>query len=150
SRELLKHMELIDQTNRVLLGTKVRLVCDDVPFNEALDKLVNKTGLFVRIDERDRVQLKNRMVTLDTGETTAWDALRQLCQQAAAGERAPALPPPAPALPNYYGRGRGPVWLDSRYMPAQKADEPVVLTDGRAPLRPTFVRGALRIQALVP
>jgi hypothetical protein len=59
----------------------LRLEFKDTPVTEAVKQLVIKSGYRIVI-QGDSRKLAERKVTLDTGETTFWQAFDQLCQKA--------------------------------------------------------------------
>jgi hypothetical protein len=96
------------QESAVLLAPKkVHLVYKDTPLPEAVEDFKKKTGYHIVLQDPDG-KLKDRKVTLDTGDVTFWQALDQFCDKAGLKEAAPAdvvavpvptdpkLPPPPP------------------------------------------------------
>jgi hypothetical protein len=149
--ELIGRIELRLESERLLKTKRVRLVYKDTPVTEAVADLARQTGLAVRLDGDPR-GLRGRRVTLDTGETTPWDALAKLCAGAGLRERA-ALEPPAPRLgqpiEDIRGGGRRRiVFVDGNSLNRFfQADKPVLLEDGKG-ARPTARFGAVRFRAL--
>jgi ferric-dicitrate binding protein FerR (iron transport regulator) len=91
---------------KALAGKKVHLVYKDAPLAEAVEDLKKKSGYDVVLSDPDG-KLKDRTITLDTGEVTFWQALDQVCAKAglkegqakvavAAPQPADTLPPPPP------------------------------------------------------
>jgi hypothetical protein len=111
----LQQKALIDQ---VLAPKKVRLQLRDAPVIDAVDELVRQSGYNIQI-QGEVANLVKRKVTLDTGETSFWQAFDQLCDRAGLVE-IPAQPQDANPLQN-----------DPRVGP------------GRQPLRPAPVRPAM-------
>jgi hypothetical protein len=81
SAELVKGIEKRAETQIVLKPTKIHLVFKDTPVSEAVDELKKKTGYNIVLHDPEN-KLKDRKVTLDTGETTFWQAFDQFCEKA--------------------------------------------------------------------
>ncbi len=79
--ELVRRMEEKIALDRLLAPKKVRLKLNDTPVPDAVAELSRQSGYNIQI-QGDRAILAKRKVTLDTGETTFWQALDQLCQKA--------------------------------------------------------------------
>jgi hypothetical protein len=110
--ELVKGIEAKQLTASVLAPKRVKLSLTDVPVPEAVAELAKQSGYPIDI-QGDRAALAGRKVTLNTGDTTFWEAFDQLCQKAGLVEVAspgvnlpnlPVRPPirikPAPGAPN--------------------------------------------------
>jgi hypothetical protein len=78
---LLKKAEAAVFTKKILEPTKVRLTFKDTPLKDALAEVTKKTGLNLQINDPEN-KLAERKVTLDTGETTLWEAVDQFVQKA--------------------------------------------------------------------
>src|SRR5262245_43839654 len=117
AEELVGKLSKLEETAKALTPTKVRLLYKDTPVADAVADFAKKTGFQIML-VGDTAKLADRKVTLDTGETTFWQALDQFCEKAGlveagvAGrsipvdERPRPLPPgrrapvqPAPAKP---------------------------------------------------
>ena len=59
----------------------VHLVCKDTPLTEAVEDLKKQTGYKIVLSDPEN-KLKDRKVTLDTGDMTFWQALDQFCDKA--------------------------------------------------------------------
>lgn len=140
---LLPILERTLLTQQVLQPTRLRLNVQDVPVTEAIAHLAKKAGINLTIDEAARPALNANHITLDTGETTAWDALRQLTEKAGLVER-PPLPARPPDLMINEGRRRRVVWINADNVPPS-APESFVLTVGKERL-PVGIAGALRVR----
>jgi hypothetical protein len=105
---------------RLLTGTRVRLTFKDTPVLDAVEEVAARTGFHLQV-EGDTAALEARTVSLDTGLTTAWEALAQFCRKAGLTEG-----PPPGSLP-----GDG-----------------LSLADGRAAGPPTYLAGSVRVRAL--
>lgn len=95
--ELATKIEKTAEVATILNPKKVRLSCKDVPVAEAVAQLKKQSGYDVAIHDPDN-KLKDRTVTLDTGEVTFWHALGQLCDKAGLIEATPQdlMPRPVP------------------------------------------------------
>jgi hypothetical protein len=123
AEQLIRRIELAIEAARLLAGKRVRLVYKDTPVLDAVEDVAARTGLDVRV-EGELSGLEGRTLTLDTGETTVWEALARFCRKAGLSEVSP-----------------GP-------MPGTDLAEGVVrVTDGLALPLPTHLAGALRIRA---
>jgi hypothetical protein len=121
---LIVRIEQRAEAARLLAGKRVRLIYKDTPLLEAIEDLAARTGFDLRIDE-EAAGLEERRLTLDTGETTAWDALRLFCLKAGLSELGP------PAQPG-----------------GAFAEDAIRLTDQRVETPPTHLAGAVRLRAL--
>jgi hypothetical protein len=121
---LVARIEQRAEATRLLAGKRVRLVYKDRPLAEAVEDLAARTGFAVHLDV-EAAGLDGRRLTLDTGETTLWDALQQFCRKAGLSESGPF---------------------------AQEGDElsedAIRLTSERIDPPPTHLAGAVRLLAL--
>ncbi|HEV3263583.1 MAG TPA: hypothetical protein VG013_42500 [Gemmataceae bacterium] len=142
---LAERIEKRIETAQVLTPTRLRFVCKDKPVADAVAEFSRKTGFAVQIDPAARTKLGNRRVTLDTGETTFWDAFERLCDKAGLVEAAPKTAPQPAASP--YEVNVRVVSLD--YSPyGRTVSGPVMLEAGKPERVATFHAGAVRIKAL--
>jgi hypothetical protein len=65
----------------LLAPKRVKLALKDAPVSEALAELQRQSGYTIQI-AGERAALAARKVTLDTGDTTFWEAFDRLCQAA--------------------------------------------------------------------
>jgi hypothetical protein len=79
--ELVKKMEEKIALDNLLAPKRVRLKLKDTPVTQAVADLAKQSGYNLLI-LGDRAALANRKITLDTGDTTFWQALDQLCAKA--------------------------------------------------------------------
>src|SRR5262245_31327430 len=79
--ELISKFEKDSQAAKVLAPTKVNLSYKDVPLKEALADFSKKTGYNLTLLDPEN-KLKDRKVTLETGDTTFWQALDKVCAAA--------------------------------------------------------------------
>jgi hypothetical protein len=118
---LVKKMEeKIDLAN-LLTPKRVRLNVKEASVIDAVADLARQSGYSIEV-AGDRTALGKRKITLDTGDTSFWRALDQLCQKAGLVETAisyarprtlpafeiqpvPAAPPPLPLPPRQLQRG---------------------------------------------
>lgn len=152
--ELMSRIERRLETVRLLEPRRVRLLFRDTPVAQAVDDVARQTGLAVKLHEPDKAKLADRKVTLDTGDTTLWDAFGQFVQKTGLVER---FEPSAARSARYYdGGGRGGarrvVWGGSSYRDpyGNPQNVGIVLADGTPPALPTAEAMALRVRALPP
>jgi hypothetical protein len=84
--DLVRRIEEKVQVAALLAPRKVRLKLKAATVQEALAELTRQSGYALQL-EGDRTAVADRRVTLDTGETTFWEALEQMCGQARLVER---------------------------------------------------------------
>ncbi len=150
AQKLLRGIEQRLASERVLKPRPVRLVYRDVPVNMAIADLARKTGLRLQIIG-DAAPLARRRLTLDTGETTLWEALAQFCRKAGLADR--GLDPAAfQDDRSEYGVGQHKlVVLDRTSSDSDaRAVSPLRLENGAWQELPTCYAGAVRIRALPP
>jgi hypothetical protein len=134
---------------RALTANKVRLVYDNVLVLDAVKDFAAKTGLPMEV-EGDRLGLRGRLIKLDTGEVSFWEAFDQFCR--AAGLREKQLPLKAalgvgnPYIVNKPGYVGPPGYLPSGAPPGER----IALLDSGAPPLPTSYCGPLRLRAVPP
>ncbi len=113
--ELVRRIEHRVEADRLLTPTRVHLALENVPLADAVAELRKQSGFDVVLRDPGG-RLKDRRLTLDTGETSFWEALDLLCRKAGVSEEPPSpvvlpvapgvrpVPPapraaPAPAVP---------------------------------------------------
>ncbi len=103
--ELVRKLEDKMTLDSMLQPKKVNLKLKDVSVMAAVDELSKQSGYPIQVDG-DRTQLAKRKITLETGETTFWQAFDQLCQKGGLSEVTPPYNPSG-----YYPRpiGRQPI-----------------------------------------
>lgn len=109
AEELVQKIEKRVESSRVLVPTKVKLAFKDVPLYDAIGELRKQSGYNIQLHDPEG-KLKDYKVTLDTGETTFWQAFDQFCASAnlvEAGPEAQAPPAGAPARGGLRGPIRG-------------------------------------------
>jgi hypothetical protein len=81
ANEIIAKLDKQVQGAKILAPTKIRLSYKDTPLAEALADITKKTGYnLTLVDPQNK--LKDRKVTVDTGETTFWQALEKFCSAA--------------------------------------------------------------------
>lgn len=100
AKGLLEKLSQAAESEKLLTPTRIRLEYKDTPVPEAVADLAKKTGFQIQL-VGDTSKLAGRTITLDTGETTFWQAFDQFCQKAGLieGENAlvrPGRPRPLP------------------------------------------------------
>ncbi|MCI0463458.1 MAG: hypothetical protein L0Z62_41500 [Gemmataceae bacterium] len=160
--ELVKRLEQKITLDNLLAPKKLRLNVKDVPVPEAVAQLAKLSGYRIEL-MGDRAAMANRKVTLDTGETTFWQALDQLCDKAGLVETAinpygnPRPQPPIRIQPIQVQ----PIQIKPiqiRPVPAQPAPQPAPAQPGAQPAQPkprpaplnNVQPGALQLQIDVP
>ncbi len=81
STDLVKIIEKRAETENTLKPTRVHLICKDMPIADAVNELKKQTGYTIVLRDPEN-KLKDRTVTLDTGDTTFWQAIEMLCEKA--------------------------------------------------------------------
>src|SRR5262245_4827678 len=128
----------------------VKLIYKTGPWPEGVANFARRTGLQVVLNDADRAKVQGRKITLQTGETTVWDAFRQLCDKAGLTERPAEAVASRPAYSPYREMGGGRqqiIWLDGRHTYTPRQEQRLVLVDGKEH-PPSYQSGALRIVAL--
>jgi hypothetical protein len=152
--ELVQRIEQRVETEHLLSPTKVQLSFKETTVREALNELHRQSGYDVVLAD-PRNKLKDRKVTLDTGETTFWEALDRLCERANLAEEGPpsagvdvagraVAPPLVPAAP------APPLVVGGRVRPVAGRPVPVVpqlrLVEAGPPAPATAYAGAVRVR----
>jgi hypothetical protein len=149
AEDLLERITQRLEAARLLEPRRVRLVCRDTPVAEAVADLSKQSGVAVQllttgITRRDRPAT----LTLDTGETTFWEALRQLCDRAGLAETRGNLAPNTEITTNIVNgvQMQRIVVRSSGYTGVP--DRTVRLVPGQPRPEPACIFGALRFRAL--
>jgi hypothetical protein len=132
------------RTIRLALATKtVRLNVKDVTLYDAVEQLKEKTGIPITLgdpgNDKDFWTSKNGRLTLDTGETTCWDALDQLCRKAGVVEKVPVW------LPGQFGANT--IALHDGY-DVGLPPAGITLAPGKMPELCTADLGAVRVRVI--
>src|SRR5438445_10821900 len=98
--ELVQKLEAKITNDAMLAPKRVRLNLKDTPALDAIAKLQKQSGYQIQV-AGDRSGLANKKITLDTGETTFWEALDQLCRAAGLTQTAPAAQQVPPGFPAF-------------------------------------------------
>lgn len=148
---LLKKIGLQQQSSHLLAPRKVHLVCKNTPLPVAVAELSKKSGYDIQL-QGNLADYASRFITLDTGETTFWEALAQLCQKA--GLKPVEQPPPPKKINN---NNAGAVWVTNKggmgklaqdiMKPApDQLPQPIFLTSGRLAETPSHLAGAALVR----
>src|SRR5262249_1169655 len=99
AKKLLEQIEKKAATEKALAPTKVKLTFKDTPLADAVSEFNKKSGYPITVPDPEN-KLKDRKVTLDTGEVTFWEAFDKFCEKAGLVEASwadimkPIAPPP--------------------------------------------------------
>jgi hypothetical protein len=155
--ELVRQIEQRTETQLVLKPTRVRLVCKDQPLPAAVEELARKAGMPLKL-QGNAAKLAEQKITLDTGETSFWNALDQLCRKAGLVEEAP--PAPRPPAGGIHGStilviggggvgigGPGATPKDILKAPVEET-RPILLIQGKPSSLPAELSTAIRVRLL--
>jgi hypothetical protein len=81
AQELLSKIEKRAESDRILSATRVHLAYTNTPIGEAVADIQKKSGYLIHLHDPEE-KLKERKITLDTGETTFWHAFGLFCAKA--------------------------------------------------------------------
>src|SRR5262249_42758878 len=81
AEEILAKVEKKAESAKVLAPKRVHLTYKETPLAEAVADFNKKSGYTIVLHDPEE-KLKDRKVTLDTGDVTFWQALDQFCQKA--------------------------------------------------------------------
>jgi hypothetical protein len=143
ARKVIRTIERRVESEKLLAPTQVKIVLKNKLASDAVAELSKKSGFRVGI-VNETAEMKRRRVTIDTGETSFWQAFDQLCLKSKLVEAElgpngqpiirpmaqPMVPVPAP----------GP-------MKPEKLPQ-IAVEDGNTLELPTCYAGALRLRAL--
>jgi hypothetical protein len=140
--EVRRHAEALVQKihkrierDRLLAATRVHLVYRDMPVTDAVADFAKKTGFVIQLDG-DKSKWAGRKLTLDTGNTTFWQAFDQFCVKAQLVEHGLTLAKSKNLLTNRIPSNQA------------KAEPRLRLLDGKPQELPTCYFQGLRIRAL--
>lgn len=149
AEQLVRDIQLRVETAQLLEPRRLRLIYNATPLAEAVSDFARKSGYAIQFDSIHSDRLRKRTVTLDTGETTFWQAFDLFCQKAGLSEyasRGPVssmTPDRATAVLRLEVRG-----LSSYPSVSGSVDNRLLLLD-RPPLNvPTSYAGAVRVKAM--
>lgn len=157
AEEIIPQIEVQAENSRILAPKHVHLIYKDTPLSEAVADFQKQSGYPLHLFD-PQGKLKNRKITLDTGETSFWHAfalfrdkselteptMQDLNQRA----QASVIPPwnGAPGMPAQAPRaGVYPVLVSHSRI---GANGQLALMDGKSRQLPTDDRSAVRIRAL--
>jgi RNA polymerase sigma factor (sigma-70 family) len=152
AKDLAARIEARIESAGMLAPRRVRLVYRDTPVAEAVADFKAKSGYDLSLSDPEG-KLKDRTVTLDTGDVTFWQALDQFCRQARLVEApVPDGPPPGVGGGVFRGGGFGGVGAGPiggmMVMQQSAAPDRIVLADGRPRDLPASDGTAVRVRAL--
>jgi hypothetical protein len=81
AEDILPRIERQAENMRILAPKRVHLNYNDTPLAEAVADFQKKSGYVIHLHDPEG-RLKERKITLDTGETTFWHALGMFCDKA--------------------------------------------------------------------
>lgn len=116
---LLPRISLLADTQEVLRPTRVHLKYQQTPLAAAVADFARQSGYSMALDNDDTGTLTGRKMTLDTGETTFWQAYDQFCRVAALVE-----------VPR---RGKSNFRRSQTYVPRRDFGSALVLASGDEP-----------------
>ncbi len=156
--DILPRIERQAESARVLVPKRVHLIYKDTPLGEAMADFGKKSGYNIELHDPDN-KLKDRKITLDTGETTFWHAFGLFCDKGELTEAtlddliqmpqapggvaggAPGGPPPVIVKPvRGFMPGNMPGMMGRTGL--------LILKDGKAKPLPTDDHSAARIRVL--
>jgi hypothetical protein len=138
------------ESARLIQPRRIRLVYTNMPLTQVVEDFGRRTGVTINLTG-DQQKNEKRMITLDTGDVTFWEAMDQLCQKAGLIENEPSAMPDGQNNEGLWERRmmfrRG--WIDYNYQPMIQQG-PLTLQDGKGKPMPTYHAGAIRVRALPP
>jgi hypothetical protein len=157
--DLLANVERQAASAAAMVPTKVRLKAAGVPLADVVRDLGRQANVRILLN-REPVDLATRRVTMDTGETSFWEALDALCGAAKVSIR----PTTVDSAPDDATAGVGMLNLGGALPPGMAINAagvvfttapvipnegPLVLQDGTLPKCPTAIVGTVRVR-LIP
>jgi hypothetical protein len=151
AEELIRRIERRAERDKILAPTRLRLAYTDMPLPDAVADLAKRSGCTIALRCKHE-QTAQRKLTLDTGETTFWEALDQLCQQAGLVEAGvPNIPRAQPGQPSGAPAPRAaPLLLPVPRDAAVAGKGLIVLTEGEPLQLPTCYVGSVRVRIAPP
>jgi hypothetical protein len=150
--QLIPRIEVRRDTAHALDPLRVRFTCKDLPVPQAVAEFARQTGHPINL-AGDVNRMADRRITLDTGDTTFWDAFAQLCAKAGIHE-SEAIEQPQPNPDVYSGRVvriRGGLARNVYYgNPRQPSNPTLVLEDGAGQTGAAVRNGSVRIRSIPP
>jgi hypothetical protein len=153
AEKLIARIEINVATARALAPLHVHFVCKDMPVTDAVAEFAKQTGHPIQWSG-DATKLAQQRITLDTGDTTFWDAFQQLCAKAGIRESdAPQQPQANPYADSgrvIRARGGVRVW-SGNYGPQRSFGDATLLVEAGTPSAAAVVNhGSLRVRSLLP
>jgi hypothetical protein len=151
--DLVRKIELRVETEHLLAPTRVKLSFKDAPLRDAINELCKQSKCLVVLSD-PKGKLKERQVTVETGETGFWEALDQLCKAAHLVEEG-QQPPVDDILIGRAGPAAGPGVMPPIVVGGGPRSGPMrpiptfpqlALADGDPAEQPTAYAGAVRIR----
>jgi hypothetical protein len=154
AEQLIEQIKREVDSARLLEPLRVQLAARDLPVHQVVADLAAKSGFAIQLASLDP-GVTERKVTVDTGETTYWEALDQLAQRAGLVERGElratlngASGPGGNRVMRFRMQGGVLVLPDGSVTTTNPRREILVLVPGDAAARPTCYAGAVRIRAV--
>lgn len=152
AQELIRRIDKRLETAKLLEPKRLRLIYRDKTVADAVADFSRKTGagLVLSQNEADKARMAGRKITLDTGETTYWDALDQLCHKAGLVERGPDFLGNPQSSPTK-GELKDRIILsknNSNVRDGGPAEGGMFLFDGKPRTLPTCLAGSVRVRAV--
>jgi hypothetical protein len=135
--ELVKAIESRVESATVLKPTTIHLVFKDTPVPEAVEEFKKKCGYTIVLHDPEN-KLKERKVTLDTGDTTFWKAFDQFCEKAGVHEatQQELFQQPVPIRPGLPGQPNpGILPIQIQPVPPAQAVPPAALPAEKVPAK---------------
>ncbi len=79
---LVQKLEKQNSTAKLLAPRKVKLSFKETPLADAIAEFNKKSGYTIQLNDPADKKLKDRTITLDTGEVTFWEAFDKFCAKA--------------------------------------------------------------------
>jgi hypothetical protein len=147
---LVAQIQRREETAEVLRPRRVHLHYQNTPVSEAVADLARQSGYAIQLSD-PAIRLVDPRVSLDTGETTFWEAFDRFCKKVGLVEQAAALRNEH-AVRQWAGANGAPAQAllaaDPTFAALMPADAPLLLQGGEPPAVPTCYAGAVRIRAL--
>jgi hypothetical protein len=148
---LIQTIERQIETAKFTAPKRVRLVFKEVPVAEAVAEFAKQTRFPIVLNEADSAKLAKRKITLDTGETTFWQAFDQFCQKAGLAEHDPVGNMQRDGYVTMDARGNQVAIMYSGAIGTDVSHDPrLVLADAKSQARPTCYAGAVRVRTAAP
>jgi hypothetical protein len=141
---LVANIEKRTQSTRLLAPTRVHLKYKETPIKDAVADFKKKTGYDIALHDPDN-KLKDRKITLDTGDVTFWEAFDKFCKAASLRQATiqdVLVQPPQPGGPGVRPGGKG-----IRPLPPDKAP-PGTLPVEKPKAAPAPIKLEVQVQAV--